>query len=65
MSIDYDSFIWTRYYHVPPEDKTVEDCGTHGADHVAYRWSPQIDPRWSAEQKAAYIQAYERGKFRP
>jgi hypothetical protein len=52
----------TRYYHVPPERKTLEDVAGHGADHAAYRWAPQIDPRWSAEQVEAYRRAYSTGE---
>jgi hypothetical protein len=51
-----------RYYHTPPEWKTLEDVASHGADHAAYKWTPQIDPRWSAEQVEAYRRAYSNGK---
>lgn len=55
--IDYESTVWTRFY--AETNKTIAQCASHGADHRAYQWSPQIDPRWTAEQKAAYITAYE------
>ena len=54
------SSTWCRYYAVPPDQKTLEQCRSHGSDHQAYGWSAQIDPRWSADQKAAYIAGYER-----
>jgi hypothetical protein len=25
---------------------------------MAYEWSPQLDPRWSPEQVAAYVDGY-------
>lgn len=59
MSVDYSSPIWAKNYEVPPERKTLQDCRSHGSDHACYRWSPKIDPRWSIEQKLAYIQGYE------
>ena len=60
MKIDPDAWQWQRYYTVRPEQKSIEQCASHGSDHKAYGWSPQIDPRWSEEQKAAYIEAYEK-----
>lgn len=57
--IDPEYWLWHRYYTVPPEQKTIAQCASHGGDHKAYGWSPQIDPRWSEEQKAAYVEAYE------
>ena len=57
--IDYNSSMWAKYYSQPPAEKTIEDCRSHGEDHRAYRWSPKIDPRWSDEQKQAYIEGYE------
>lgn len=50
--------INTRYYYVRPENKSVETCRSHGADHGAYGWNSQLDPRWSEEQKMAYIEGY-------
>ena len=47
-----------RYYAVPPHEKTLETCRTHGKDHKAYHWRQQIDPRWTAEQIAAYREGY-------
>ena len=47
-----------RYYAVPPHEKTLETCRTHGKDHKAYHWRQQIDPRWSAEQIEAYRAGY-------
>lgn len=54
-------WIRHRHYTVPPEKKLVEQCASHGADHAAYGWHPQYDPRWSEEQKNAYLNAYEEG----
>lgn len=48
-----------RYYRVPPEEKTVQQCRSHGCDHKAYGWSIQIDPRWSEEQQQAYMEGYQ------
>lgn len=48
-----------RYYNEPPQNKTVAQCKSHGDDHRAYGWTKQIDPRWSAEQIAAYNKGYE------
>lgn len=62
MAINYESCIWKKYYQVPPDKKTTEDCRSHGNDHAAYGWIPQIDPRWSDEQKAAYVEGYEKEK---
>jgi len=50
---------WCRYYNDGPEMKTVGDCRHHGIDHKAYGWCPQLDPRWSDEQRLAYIDGYE------
>lgn len=47
-----------RYYHVPPEQKSVELCRQHGRSHAAYGWSKQIDPRWSQDQFLAYLDGY-------
>ena len=47
-----------RYYQIGPERKTVEECASHGADHKAYGWLRQLDPRWSKEQREAYDVAY-------
>lgn len=49
---------WVRFYVEPPEKKTVDQCESHGRDHAAYRWTPQVDPRWSDEQKTAYSRGY-------
>lgn len=56
---DRSAWHWHRYYHAPPQDKTLEDCLNHGKDHRAYGWCPQYDPRWSAEQQEAYWNGYE------
>jgi hypothetical protein len=40
----------------------VEQCASHGADHAAYGWSIKLDPTWSEEQKAAYLNAYNKGR---
>lgn len=55
---------WDRYYHDPPEKKSLEQCESHGNDHAVYCWSPQVDPRWSEAQKQAYWKGYnaEKGK---
>lgn len=50
--------LYVRYYDVPPEFKTVEQCRSHGQDHKAYGWIMKIDPRWSWEQEQAYLQGY-------
>jgi hypothetical protein len=52
-----------KYYHGPPETKTPEQCWGHGADHHAYGWAPGVDPRWNAEQKAAYLIGFNGGPF--
>ena len=52
-----------RYYQQPPNEKTLEACYCHGADHIAYHWSQQIDPRWSEEQVAAYKRGYAGENF--
>lgn len=57
--IDVNFIGWIRYYS---GEKTMEECRSHGSDHGAYGWSPQIDPRWTAEQKAAYVEGFESGK---
>lgn len=49
----------TCYYNVHPRDKTLEQCRSHGSDHRAYQWTKKIDPRWSEEQKQAYLDGYE------
>ena len=36
----------------------LKTCRTHGKDHKAYHWRQQIDPRWTAEQIAAYREGY-------
>jgi hypothetical protein len=56
------SHAQTRYYVTPPDQKTVGQCASHGADHAAYGWNIQLDPRWSEDQKAAYLKAYNEGK---
>ncbi len=45
----------TRRYQTPPADLSLRNCWTFGASHMAYEWSPQLDPRWSPEQVAAYV----------
>ena len=61
--IDYETnpqkWLLHRHYNVPPEGKTIEACRSHGADHRAYGWGPQVDPRWSDEQKAAYWKGFK------
>lgn len=52
---------FTRYYNEKPENKPVSHCRQHGLEHGVYRWSKQIDPRWSDEQIAAYREGYEKG----
>jgi hypothetical protein len=59
VRLDRSSQHWHRYYHVPPQEKTLEACRSHGADHRAYGWCPQYDPRWSPEQQEAYWDGYE------
>ena len=59
MSINYDSPTWRKYYQVDPEQKPLTVCYQHGLEHKVYGWSPKIDPRWSDEQKQAYIDGYE------
>jgi hypothetical protein len=53
---------FVRYYTVPPHKKSLEQCESHGSDHAAYRWSMQIDPGWSEEQREAYLRGYNKGK---
>ena len=48
-----------RYYQVPPHEKSIEQCASHGRDHKAFGWSKRIDPRWSIEQIEAYRKAYQ------
>lgn len=48
----------TRYYHVPPADKSVAMCTFHGREHASAAWCPQMDPGWSEEQKQAYIDGF-------
>ena len=50
--------MWERYYNIPPEEKSIQDCFNHGADHKAYKWAPQVDPRWNEEQKTSYWKGY-------
>jgi len=57
-SIDVDCPHWRWFYSVPPESKSLEQCRSHGADHASYAWSPRIDPRWSVEQKSAYVEGW-------
>jgi hypothetical protein len=47
-----------RYYQVPPDQKSVMQCESHGSDHKSYGWCPKIDPRWSDEQAEAYLFGY-------
>jgi hypothetical protein len=56
---DRSNSLWHRSYQIPPQDKSIEQCRSHGADHRAYGWIPQYDPRWSPEQKEAYWAGYE------
>ena len=51
-----------RFYQEPPEKKTPHQCESHGADHAAYGWLPQLDPRWSDEQIVAYRRGYDETK---
>lgn len=50
--------VKVRYYAVRPANKSLELCRMHGADHAAYHWSMQVDPRWSKEQMTAYLCGY-------
>ena len=50
-------FYEGRHYEEPV--KTLEQCESHGRDHAAYKWSRQIDSRWTDEQKLRYIKGYE------
>lgn len=59
MAIDVNSVTWHRFYNELPANKSIDKCRSHGADHAAYGWSPQIDPRWSDAQKSAYAAGYE------
>jgi hypothetical protein len=52
-----------RFYHLRPEQKTLKMCFNHGVDHASYRWSKQIDPRWSFAQIRAYLKGYKGKKF--
>jgi hypothetical protein len=54
-----DTMDITCYYQEPPESKSIEACESHGRDHAAYGWMRQIDPRWSEEQRQAYVRGYE------
>jgi hypothetical protein len=56
--IDRENPLWHRYYMVPPEDKSVEQCRDHGIAHLEYGWHPQYDPRWTEEQIEAYLKGY-------
>ena len=56
------SHVETRYYGEPPQRKSVEQCRQHGRDHGAYNWAPQVDPRWTEAQIAAYRAGYAEGK---
>jgi hypothetical protein len=51
-----------RYYVVPPQEKTLQQCASHGRAHVTCGWCVQIDPRWSEEQKQCYVEAYNKEK---
>lgn len=56
--------VHTRYYSAPPEAKSLAQCRSHGDDHAAYGWSPQVDPRWTATQIEAYWEGYRARKER-
>ncbi len=47
-----------RFYMLNPREKSLQVCRSHGADHCAYEWGPQIDPRWNPKQIEAYISGY-------
>lgn len=47
-----------RYYSEPPEAKSLGQCRSHGGDHAAYGWAPEVDPRWTAKQIEAYWEGY-------
>lgn len=51
-----------RYYNCPPDKMTLEKAAAHGANHRAYGWSLKLDPRWSQEQREAYITAWNKGE---
>lgn len=51
-----------RGYQVPPAEKSVEQCRSHGQDHKSYGWCPQIDSGWSDEQVEAYWKGYDETK---
>lgn len=55
---EYRNHFNGRAYKTPPEEKTIDRCRSHGADHMAYGWCSQPDPRWSDEQMQAYINGY-------
>jgi hypothetical protein len=57
--------LWHRIYNTPPREKSLEMCRSHGADHRAYGWYPQYDPRWSPEQQEAYWAGYEPDSLPP
>lgn len=58
MNTKRPTFVETRYYQTPPEDKSVEQCRSHGRDHAYAHWCTQIDPGWTDEQVDAYRQGY-------
>lgn len=51
-----------RHYEQPPEQKTTHACYSHGRDHGGYGWGRQADPRWSDDQRAAYLRGYVEGR---
>lgn len=59
MAMDPNWHGWTCYYQQSPTEKTLQMCKQHGLDHGAYGWCPLVDPRWTDEQKAAYVEGYE------
>ena len=50
--------MFTRYYEVPPGEKSAEQCESHGRHHHEYHWNPQMDPGWNQPQLDAYLRGY-------
>lgn len=61
LSGSEEEIPWHNFRHYNEPEKSVEQCASHGADHAASGWSRQIDARWNAEQRAAYLEAYQTG----
>jgi len=43
----------------------LEECAYHGAAHKEYQWGRRFDPRWTAEQDAAYQNGYDHPELAP